>query len=108
MERGFPDFHNFSLNSRKPMAAVLVSTQERCRMCRKALAVDPNTHVVVIYHEQRDSYLGLRVTKCCRTCKVYDHYGYLTLEGKRHFNDDRLSNEILLSSEDRTLLLRMH
>ena len=100
VERGFPDFHNFSLNSAKPMATVLVSTQERCRMCGKALAVDPNTHVVVIYHEQRGSYLGSRETKCCHTCKVYEHHGYWTQEGKRHFNDDCLSNEFLLSSED--------
>ena len=100
VERGFPDFHNFSLNSGKPMAMVLVSTQDRCRICRKVLGVDPNTHVVVIYHEQRGSYLGSRVTNCCRSCKVYEHYGYWTLEGKRHFNDDCLSNEFLLSSED--------
>ena len=46
------DFHNFSVNSGKLMATVLVSTRERCRMCMKILAVDPNTHVVVIYHEQ--------------------------------------------------------
>ena len=45
------------------MATVLISTQEKCRMCGKALAVDPNFHVVVIYHEQRGSYLGSRVTK---------------------------------------------
>ena len=100
VERGFPYFHNFSLNSGKPIATVLVSTQDRCRMCGKALAVDPNTHVVVIYHGQRGSYLGSRVTKCCRSCKVYEHYVYWTLEGKRHFNDDCLSNEFLLSSED--------
>ena len=64
VERGFPDFHNFSLNSGKPMATVLVSLQERCRGCNKVLAVDPNTHVVVIYHEQRGSHLASRVTKC--------------------------------------------
>lgn len=45
VERGFSDFHNFSLNCGKPIATVLVSTQERCRMCGKALAVDPNIHV---------------------------------------------------------------
>ena len=69
VELGFPDFHNFSVNSGKPMATVLVSTRE-------VLAVDANTHVVVIYHEQRGTYLGSRVTKCCRICKVYEHYGY--------------------------------
>ena len=82
VERGFPDFHNFSLNSGKPMPTVLVSLQERCRGCNN-LAVDPNTHVVVIYQEQRGSYLASRVTKCCRTCKIYEHYGYWTQEGKR-------------------------
>ena len=65
VDRGFPYFPNFSLSSGKPIATVLVSTQDRCRMCGEALAVDPNTHVVVIYHEQRGSYLGSRVTKCC-------------------------------------------
>ena len=48
VERGFIDFHNFSLNFGKPMATVLISTQEKCRMWGKALAVDPNFHVVVI------------------------------------------------------------
>ena len=101
VEHDFPDFHNFSVNSGKPLATILVTTQERCRMCGKALAVDPNTHIVVIYHEQRGSYLGSRVTKCCRTCKVYEHYCYSrTQKGKRHFNDDCVSDEFLLSTED--------
>ena len=99
VEHGFPDFHNFSLNSGKPLATILVTTQERCRMCGKTLAVDPDTHIVVIHHEQRGSYLGSRVTKCCRTCKVYEHYGYWTQEGQRHFNDDCVSNKFLLSTE---------
>lgn len=82
VERGFPDFHNFCLNSGKPMATVLVSLQERCRICTKVLVVDSNTHVVVIYHEQRGRYLALRVTKYCRTCKIYEHYGDWTQEKK--------------------------
>ena len=40
VERGFPDFHNFCLNSGKPMAMVLDSLQERCI---KVLVVDSNT-----------------------------------------------------------------
>ena len=99
MELGFPDFNDFSVNSRKPMAMVLVRTQKRSWICKRALAVDLSTHVVVIYHEQRGSYLGSCVTKCCRNCKVYEHYGYWTKEGKRHFNDDCLKKH-LLSSED--------
>ena len=100
VERGFPDFHNFCLNSGKPMATVLVSLREKCRNCSKVLVVDANTHVVVIYHEQRGSYLASRVTKHCRTCKIYEHYGYWTQERKRHFDDDCLMNKFLLSSED--------
>ena len=99
VERGCPDFHNFSVNSGKPMATLLVTSQERCRLCGKVVAVDSNSHVVVIYHEQRRSYLGSRVTKCCRTCKVYEHYGYWTWDGKRHYNEDCLSNGFLLSLE---------
>ena len=53
MERGFPDFHNFCFNSGKPIATVLVSAQERCRLGRKVSAVDPDSHVVVIYHTHR-------------------------------------------------------
>ena len=60
VEGGFPDFHNFCLNSGKPMATVFVSLQERCRICTKVLVVDPNTHGVVIYHKQRGSYLASR------------------------------------------------
>ena len=105
VEHGFPDSDNFSLNSGKPLATILVTTQERCRMCGKALAVDPNTHIVVVYHEQRGSYLGSRVTRCCRTCKVYEHYCYWTQEGKRHFNDDCVSNEFLLSTEHTSFLV---
>ena len=52
------------------------------------------------YRCKRGSYLGSRVTKCCRTCKVYEHYCYWTQKGKRHFNDDCVSDEFLLSTED--------
>ena len=37
VERGFIDFYNFILNFGKPVAAVLLTTQEKCRMCWKAL-----------------------------------------------------------------------
>ena len=51
------------------METVLVSTEERCRMCMKVLGVNPSTHVVVIYDEQFIWFtVGSRVTKCCRTC----------------------------------------
>ena len=36
----------------------------------------------------------------CRKCKIYEHHGYWSVEGKWHFNKDCLSWEFLLSSED--------
>ena len=94
VEQHFKQFNEFSVNCCKPMGTVLMSQQEVCPFCGKVLAVEPTTHVVVIYHEQRGSYLGSRITKCCRACKVYEHYGYWTLDGKRQFNEDSL--QILL------------
>ena len=36
----------------------------------------------------------------CRKCKIYEHHGYWSVDGKRHFNRDSVSLEFLLSSED--------
>lgn len=99
----FKLFHNFSVSCGNPMATILVSKQETCRMCKKPLLLDPNTHVVVIYDEQRGTYLGSRVTKNCNSCKVHEHYGYWTFKGKRQFEIDCLENNFLLSSEDTAL-----
>lgn len=99
----FNSFHNFSVSCGNPMATILVTKQETCRMCKKPLLLDPNTHVVVIYDEQRGTYLGSRVTKNCNSCKVHEHYGYWTCKGKRHFEIDCLENDFLLSSEDTAL-----
>ena len=96
----FKSFHDFSVNCGNPIATILVSKQENCRMCKKPLLLDPNTHVVVIYDEHRGTYLGSRVTKNCNTCKVHEHYGYWTTSGKRQFETDCLENDFLLSSED--------
>jgi len=79
VERGFPDFYNFSLNSGKPMAMVLVSIQERYRICTKVLAVDPNNHVVIIYHERCGSYLASRV----RNAVVLARYMNTMVIGRR-------------------------
>ena len=44
----FQDFHDSSVSCAQPMGTVLVSKLERCRFCKKLLAVDPNRHVVVM------------------------------------------------------------
>ena len=84
----FKSFHDFSANCGIPIATILLSKQENCRVCKKPLLLDPNTHVVVVYDEHRGTYLGSRVTKNCNTCKVHEHYGYWTTTGKRQFETD--------------------
>lgn len=96
----FREFHDFTLTTGNPMGSVLASKRNTCRICNEALSVDMRSHVVVIYHAQRGTYLGSRLTKFCRGCKLHEHYGYWTLNGQRHFDENCLENEFLLSSED--------
>ena len=96
----FREFHDFTLTTGNPMGSVLASKRNTCRICNEALSVDMRSHVVVIYHAQRGTYLGSRLTKFCRGCKLHEHYGYWTLNGQRHFDENSLENEFLLSSED--------
>ena len=59
----------------KQLASVLISARKSCRKCGKALKVEEKrVHVVVIYHSERGSYLGSRVIKNWRRCRVYEHY----------------------------------
>ena len=44
------------------------------------------------------SYLGSRVTKWCRKCQIYEHYGFWTEKGDRYFDDDCCGGEFLLVS----------
>ena len=93
------EFHDFSMNCGQPMGTVLISKHATSvDFAKKGLSVDTNIHVVVIYHEGRRPYLGSRVTKCCRGCKVYEHYGYWTKDEKRQFDDDCLEKGFLLLS----------
>jgi len=74
----FKSFHDFSVNCGIPIATILLRKQENCRMCKKPLLLDPNTHVVV-YDQHGGTYLGSRVTKNCNTCKVHEHYSHWTI-----------------------------
>ena len=40
------EFHDFSLMSGEPMATILVSDQEHCRFCRKALVLEGKAHPI--------------------------------------------------------------
>lgn len=46
--------------------------------------------------------LGSRVIKNCKSCKVYEHYGFWTEHDIKHTDAGCLDNEFLLSSKDTT------
>ena len=97
----FKDFHDFSISCGLPLGSVLISDRKSCRKCGKALKVEEKRiHVVVIYHSELGTYLGSRIIKNCRACKIYEHYGFWTDDGVKHFDAKCLNNEFLLSSED--------
>ena len=96
----FHEFQRYTMQCGQPIGSILISKRDVCRACKKNLSVDAATHVVVIYHRERGSYLGTRITKFCRVCKIYEHHGYWTLNGKRQFDLECLDDEFFLSSED--------
>ena len=59
----FKELHDMSLELGQPLATVLVSSQETCRICSKALVVESKVHPVVIYSLYRGTYLGSCMTK---------------------------------------------
>ena len=65
--RGFPDFHNFSLNSGKPVAKFLVSAQERCRIM--LLSSTTNSVAVILVHELPNAVVPAR----CMNIMVTGH-----------------------------------
>ena len=67
----FKEFHNFAIECQQPMGTIFCSTQDKCRKCGKELAIENKFHPVVVYSCQRGTYLGCRVTKWCRRCKIY-------------------------------------
>ena len=96
----FQKFHDFTVECGHPMSSVLVSDHQFCRKCGQALVLEKKRHVVVIYHSERGSYLGCRMTKHCRKCKIYEHYGFWTCDGMKYFDKLCLQNKYLLSTED--------
>ena len=84
----FKELHDMSLELGQPLATVLVSSQETCRICSKALVVESKVHPVVIYSLYRGTFLGSCVTKVCRKCKLYEHYGYWSHGKKKHFTNE--------------------
>ena len=77
----FKDFHDFTLSCGSPMGTILMSNRSTCRNCKRCLSIESKQHVVVFYHINLGSYVGCRVTKVCRKCKICEHYGYWTEKG---------------------------
>lgn len=99
----FKEFHDFALECQQPMGTIFCSSFDNCRKCGKALAIENKLHPVVVYTSQRGTYLGCRVTKWCRKCKIYENYGFWTEDKKKHYSADCLSLDFILSSEDTAL-----
>ena len=96
----FSAFHDYTLLCGRPMAAVLISRRNNCRECGKQLYVENELHPIVIYSNHRGTFLGSRVSKHCRHCKIHEHYGYYTKESKKYYDKDVLLMDYLQSTED--------
>ena len=96
----FRDFHDFTWKCGKPIATVLSSSRDLCPKCGRKLVFENKAIPVIIYSNHQGTYLGSRLTKLCRKCKIYEHHGHWPVDGKRHFNRDSVLSEFLLSSED--------
>ena len=96
----FRDFHDFTLKCGKPIATVLSSSRDLWPKCGRKLVFENKAIPVIIYSNHQGTYLGSRLTKLCRKCKIYEHHGHWPVDGKLHFNRDSVLLEFLLSSED--------
>ena len=103
----FSEFHDLTVDSGLPMASILATNREVCRRCNKTLTIEGKPHVVVIYHIFFGTYLGSRITKSCKKCKVYEHYGFWIENGKWQFDEHRLELDFLLSSEETVFNMSM-
>ena len=96
----FKSFNEFCGRKGYGFSAVLVSNRTSCRSCGRKLLVCDDGKDVVIYHMTRGTYMGSRFTKKCTKCKIQEHYGFYKRDGRRMFEDDCLTKEFLLTSED--------
>ena len=94
----FRDLHDFTVDCSKPMASIFCLERDSCRKCGWSLSIEKEGHPVVAYHSERGTYLGSCLTKLCRVCKIYEHYGYYTIEGKKHYDLSCLQLAFLLST----------
>ena len=60
----FKEFHDFSISCRLPLASVLISARKSCSNVERQRNLP---------FPELGTYLGSRVIKNCRSCKVYEH-----------------------------------
>ena len=90
------EFYDFAVECQQPMGTMFCSSQDSCRRCGKTLAIESKLHPVVVYSNQRETYLGCGVTKWCRKCKIYEHYGFWTQGKKKHYNAECVNLDFTL------------
>lgn len=95
------DLHAYGLNSNIPTGCLLITKRDRCRSCGKSLSLEKKPHNIMVYDLKYGPLAGTRMTKVCRKCKIYEHFGYWTLEGLKHYDrEESLNGPYLLTSEE--------
>ena len=96
----FPDFNEMCLRGNVPISSIFVSELQCCRKCGRNLVLDANWKALKVYHNTRGNYIGCRLTKRCRKCRLYEHYGFWTEGGLKMFDESFWNREFLLITED--------
>lgn len=103
----FKAFDDFCKDKGYSFSAIFVSNCHTCRVCGRNLLVCDDAKDVIVYHMTRGTYIGSRFTKKCSKCKIQEHYGFYKHDSKRMFDDDCLTNEFLLTSEDTAIDMQL-
>lgn len=94
------ELHEYGMKSNIPTGCVLLSHRQKCRSCGKAVTEEKKQHTVMIYDLRYGPLVGSRITKCCRKCKIFEHHGYWTHEGLKHYDIESIDGHYLLTSEE--------
>ena len=79
----FWNLHDFTVNCGKPMALIFRSERDSCQKCGKSLFTDKEGHPFVVYHSQRGTYLGSRLTKLCRVLRSTNITATIPLKARK-------------------------
>ncbi|KXJ06830.1 uncharacterized protein LOC114576501 [Exaiptasia diaphana] len=102
----FEELCQYSNKADIPLGAVLISNNNICRFCGSQLRVKNRAKQVakvVIYDEQKGTFLASHYTKFCtkESCKFRQYYGKYTLTGDdMYFDPDWMQNRYFLSTSE--------